>query len=99
VPSEEKITTDALRALASKLDEVRTALDEAGESFEHAEIFGTSFSHYGLEMAAAYPGARDFAVRDAVSKARHVETIQERLRSTAATWDEAEGNNVVTLAK
>ena len=91
----EKITTDALRTLATNLDKVKTALEEAGKKIEEAEIGGAAFSHYGLDMAIAYPSAHDFGVRDAESKAAHIETIQERLRSTAKTWDEAEEASTV----
>ncbi len=96
MPGEEKITTDALRALANNLDEVRSLLKEAGETVEAGEVGGSSFSKYGLDMAIAYPSAHSFAVRDAARKEHHVETIQERLRSTAATWDAAEAANTVT---
>lgn len=92
----EQITPETLRTLAEQLEEVRSTLDEAGESFEQAEIGGTAFSVYGLDMAAAYPSAHDFAVRDAKSKAAHIETIQERLRSTAQTWERAESSSTVT---
>ena len=96
MPSQEKITTDALRALARNLDEVRTMLREAGETIEAGEVGGSSFSKYGVDMAVVYPSAHSFAVRDAARKEHHVETIQERLRSTAATWDAAEAANTVT---
>ena len=91
----EKITTDALRTLATNLEEVRSALEEAGKEIEEAEIGGAAFSHYGLDMAIAYPSAHAFAKRDAESKAAHIETIQERLRSTAKVWDEAERDSTV----
>jgi len=91
----EQITTEALRTLAENLEEVRSVLEEAGTQFEEAEIGGAAFSHYGLDMAIAYPSARDFAKRDAESKAAHIETIQERLRSTAKAWDEAEHDSTV----
>ena len=93
---EEKITTDALRALANNLDEIRTLLREAGETIEAGEVGGSSFTKYGLDMAVAYPSAHSFAVRDAARKEHQVETIQDRLRSTAETWDAAEAANTVT---
>jgi hypothetical protein len=96
VPSEEKITTDALRALASTLDEVRETLESAGHDIELGEIGGSSFSKLGLDMAVLYPSAHSFAVRDAERKAAQIESVQERLRSTAETWDRAEEANTVT---
>lgn len=93
--SEERITTDALRTLADSLDEVTKTLKEAGKSIEEAEVGGGSFSFYGIDMAVAYPSAHGFGARDAESKAAHVETIQERLRSTAKTWDDAEAANTM----
>jgi Excreted virulence factor EspC, type VII ESX diderm len=96
MPGEEKITTAALRALANNLDEVRNLLKEAGETVENGEVGGSSFSKYGLDMAVAYPSAHSFAVRDAARKEHHIETIQDRLRSTADTWDAAEAANTIT---
>ena len=95
--SQERITTDALRKLATDLEKVRSALEEAGKQIEEAEIGGAAFSHYGLDMAIAYPSAHAFGVRDAESKAAHIETIQERLRSTAKVWDEAERESTVRI--
>lgn len=91
----EQITTDALRKLATSLDQVKAALDEAGRNIEEADIGGGAFSHFGLDMAIAYPSAHDFGKRDAESKAAHIETIQERLRSTAKIWDEADRASTV----
>lgn len=91
----EKITIEALRKLADELEEVLEALKEAGELIEEAEVGGAAFSHYGLDMAIAYPSAHDFGVRDTESKHKHVESIQERLRSTAKVWEEAEQNSTV----
>ena len=97
VAGSEQITSDALRTLATNLEEVRTSLDEAGESIEQAEVGGGAFSIYGLDMAAAYPSAHAFGVRDAKSKSAHIETIQDRLRSTAKTWDDAESANTLSV--
>lgn len=92
----ETIAADQLRRLADDLDEVRAALDEAGSLLDEAEVGGAAFSFYGLDMAVAYPSAHAFAQRDAESKAAHVETVQERLRSTAKTWDDAEQASTVS---
>lgn len=86
----EDVTPERLRDLAKELDEMLTDLKEAGSLIEEAEIGGAAFSHYGLDMAVAYPSAHAFGVRDAESKHAHVETIQERLRSTAHVWAQAE---------
>ncbi len=91
----EDVTPERLRDLADELDEVLTELKEAGSLLEEAEIGGAAFSHYGLDMAIAYPSAHSFAVRDAESKHAHVETVQDRLRSTADVWDKAEQNSTV----
>ena len=92
----EQITSDALRTLATNLEEVRASLEAAATAIEQAEVGGAAFSHYGLDMAAAYPSAHAFGAQDAKSKAAHIETIQERLRSTAKTWDDAESANTVS---
>jgi hypothetical protein len=97
VTSQERITTDALRKLATDLEKVKSALEEAGKQIEEAEIGGGAFSHYGLDMAIAYPSAHAFGVRDAESKKAHIETIQERLRSTAKVWDEAEKASTIRI--
>lgn len=91
----ETIAAGELRRLADNLTEVLAALKEAGRLIEEAEVGGAAFSHYGLDMAIAYPSAHDFGVRDAESKHKHVESIQERLRSTAKAWDEAEQASTV----
>lgn len=86
----EQISSAALRALATNLDGVKSALEAAGTLLEEAEVGGAAFSKYGLDLAVVYPSAQAFAVRDAESKAAHVQTIQERLNSTARVWEEAE---------
>jgi hypothetical protein len=96
VGGSEQITSDALRTLATNLDSVKKALEEAAAQVEEAEIGGAAFSHYGLDMAIAYPSAKAFAKRDAESKAAHIETIQDRLRSTAKVWDDAEEASTVS---
>ena len=93
---EEKITTDALRALATSLDEVRESLEGAAQDIEAGEIGGSSFSKLGLDMGVLYPSAHSFAVRDADRKAKQIESVQERLKSTAETWDRAEEANTVS---
>lgn len=92
----EQITSEALRTLATNLDSVRSALEEAGKQIEEAEIGGGAFSHFGIDMAIAYPSTHSFGTADAESKAAHIETIQERLRSTAKTWDDAEEASTVS---
>jgi hypothetical protein len=92
----ETVAADQLRKLADDLDEVRSTLEEAARTLEEAEVGGAAFSFYGLDMAVAYPSAHAFATRDAESKAAHVETVQERLRSTAKTWDDAERASTVS---
>jgi len=94
----EQITTEALRTLAEKLDDVAELLKGAGESIEQAEVGGGSFTKYGIDMAIAYPSAHSFGVRDAERKEKRIDTIQERLRSTAKTWDAAEAANTVSPA-
>jgi hypothetical protein len=95
VAGAEQITIEALRSLANDLDDVRSALKEAAAQVEEAEIGGGAFTFYGLDMAAAYPSAHAFARRDAESKEAHVETIQDRLRSTAKVWEDAEHQSTI----
>jgi hypothetical protein len=91
----ETVAAAQLRLLASNLDEVVGLLESAGKTLEEAEVGGAAFSHYGLDMAVAYPSAKAWAVRDAQSKKTHVESVQERLNSTADAWDQAEQQNTM----
>jgi len=92
----ETVDPDALRALATQLDSQLTPIFlETLESFEAAEISGPAFSLYGAELALTYPGTQHFAMRDLQTKAQAVQSIIDRLNSTAETWRTAEQHNTV----
>ncbi len=87
---QETVTIEALRKVAENLETVKATLEAAKNSFEQAEVGGAAFSHYGLEMQIAYPITHAFMVRNLEGKVAHVETIMERLKSTASIWEQAE---------
>jgi hypothetical protein len=92
----ETIAADQLRALADRMDEVTTLLEAAAKTIDDAEVGGAAFSHYGIDMGVAYPSAKAWAARDADSKKTHVESVQDRLRSTALAWDQAEHQSTMS---
>ena len=85
-----------LRALAGQLDSQLTPIfEKALQAFEAAEIGGPAFSLYGAELAVTYPGTQHFALRDVQTKAEAVQSIIDRLNSTATAWERADSHSTV----
>ena len=85
----EQIVPTSVHAFAEQLDSTLAPLfQEAQEKFgEATELNGPAFSMDGVELSATYPGVAHLALRDLQTKTEAVQSIIERLHSTAGIWE------------
>lgn len=92
-----KVDTNALRNLASNLEEVKSSLLSAQTALNGAILDGGVFSELDLGgwMGGAYTRGNTFAAHDAGEQAGQIGSIQDRLHQTAQLWDDTEEANTV----
>lgn len=88
----EQVVPTSVHAFAEQLDASLAPLfQQAQEKFgEATELNGPAFSQDGVELQATYPGIAHFALRDLQTKTEAVQSLIERLHTTAGIWQFAE---------
>lgn len=85
----------SLRQLAVRLDSVVSKLSAAQSSVLDSEVQADAFSPSGQPLAYAFLGAIEYAGNDAYEQASQIGSIQRRLDSTAAIWENANAASTV----
>lgn len=88
-------TPSAIRALGARIETTEPMLEKVASSLEEADVEAESWSSKGIAIANVYPGALDFVKNDLKSKTSQLREIADRLKGTAATWENAEQASTV----